>query len=80
LEEKGQYFEMGNEKFEDMAVLSTFAELRTGGALNGADVEALRRQLKTAWGRQVFSTLEHGEPLKPEDKSLLQRFSMAFAA
>ena len=71
---------MGNEKFEDMAVLSTFAELRTGGALNGAAVDALRRQLKTAWGRNVFSTLEKDAALEPEDKSLLQRFSMAFAA
>jgi hypothetical protein len=69
---------MGNEQFEDMAVLSTFAELRA--SLHRADVEALRRQLKTAWGRQVFSALEDNAALKAEDKFILSRFSTAFAA
>jgi hypothetical protein len=71
---------MGNEQFDDMAVLSTFAQLRTGESLNKADVEALRGQLKTAWGKQVFRNLENNAALKAEDKFLLQRFSTAFAA
>ena len=71
---------MGNEQFDDMAVLSTFAQLRTGGSLNKADIEALRGQLKTAWGRQIFANLENNAALKAEDKFLLQRFSTAFAA
>jgi hypothetical protein len=69
---------MGNEQFDDMAVLSTFAELRA--SLHRADVEALRRQLKTVWGRQVFSALDDNVALKAEDKFLLSRFSTAFAA
>jgi hypothetical protein len=71
---------MGNEQFDDMAVLSTFAQLRTGVSLNKADVEALRSQLKSTWGKQIFVHLENNAALKAEDKFLLRRFSTAFAA
>jgi hypothetical protein len=71
---------MGNEQFDDIAVLSTFAQLRTGESLNKADVEALRSQLKTAWGKQIFMNLENNAALRAEDKFLLLRFSTAFAA
>jgi hypothetical protein len=71
---------MGNEQFDDMAVLSTFAELRRGRSLNQSDIDALRRQVKTAWGKQVFAALERNADLRVEDKLLLQRFSTAFAA
>jgi hypothetical protein len=70
---------MSNEKFEDMAVLSTFARLRARNLLNEADAEALRMKLKSEWGKGVFADLQIGAP-KPEDRVLLQRFSTAFAA
>ena len=71
---------MGNEQFDDMAVLSTFAELRRGRSLNQSDIDALRKQVKTAWGQQVFAALEKNADLRVEDKLLLRRFSTAFAA
>jgi hypothetical protein len=71
---------MGNEQFEDIALLSAFAELGGAQSLHQSDVDALRKHLKTAWGRQVFATLEHNEPLKIEDRLILQGFSSVFAA
>ena len=71
---------MSNEQFDDMAVLSTFAGLRDEGLLNAADLEALREQLKTSWGRKVFDALRNNTAPKPEDQKLLERFSTAFAA
>lgn len=69
---------MSNEKFEDMAVLSTFARLRARNLLNDADAEALRMKLKSDWGKRVFVDMQTGAP-QPEDRMLLQRFSSAFA-
>lgn len=72
---------MSNEKFEDMAVLSTLAQLREGHLLNNADAEALGRELKSEWGKKVFAALQ-SESASPEaeDRELLQRFSSTFAA
>jgi len=63
---------MSNEKFEDMAVLSTVARLRAKNLLNEMDANALRLKLKSDWGRKVFADLQAGGPA-PEDRGLLQR-------
>lgn len=70
---------MSNEKFDDIAVLSTLAQLRAKALLNDSDLETLRGQLKTESGKQVFEDLNNAGP-KPEDQRLLARFSTAFAA
>jgi hypothetical protein len=54
--------------------------LREEELLNSSDLEALREQLKTRWGRKVFDALRKNASLKPEDQKLLERFSTAFAA
>jgi hypothetical protein len=69
---------MSNEKFEDMAVLSTLARLRAKNLLSETDAEALRMKLKSEWGKRVFVDLQTGAP-QPEDRVLLGRFSTAFA-
>ena len=71
---------MSNEKFEDMAVLATFAQLRAGKLLNDADVQALQQELKSAWGKKVFHTLLQGRSPAKDDRILLQRFSTVFEA
>jgi len=71
---------MSNEQFDDMAVLSTVAQLRERELLNESDLESLGSQLKTEWGRQVFEDLKNNSVPKPEDQMLLERFSTAFAA
>jgi hypothetical protein len=71
---------MSNEKFDDMAVLSTLAQLRERDLLNESDLESLGGQLKTEWGKQVFQDLRNNLEPKPEDQVLLERFSTAFAA
>ena len=71
---------MSNEQFDDRAVLSTLAQLRERGLLNESDLEALGRQLRTSWGKQVFEDLKNNSGPKPEDQMLLERFSTAFAA
>jgi hypothetical protein len=71
---------MGNDKFQDIALLSAFAELGGAQRLHQSDVDGLRKQLKTGWGKQVFATLEKNEALKPEDRLLLQGYSSVFAA
>jgi hypothetical protein len=69
---------MDNEQFEDMAVLATYAQLREGKLLNEADVQALRQELKSAWGRKVFAKLLRGKDPTKDDRALLQRFSTVF--
>jgi hypothetical protein len=71
---------MSNDQFDDMAVLSTLAQLRERELLNESDLESLGRQLKTEWGREVFEDLKNNSGPKPEDQMLLERFSTAFAA
>ncbi len=73
-----QYLSMSNEQFEDMAVLATYAQLRAGKLLNEADVQALKRELKSAWGRKVFAVLLRGKAPAETDRALLQRFSTVF--
>ncbi len=70
---------MSNEQFDDMAILSTLAQLRATALLNESDLEALGGQLTTDWGRQVFEDLKNNVSPKPEDQRLLERFSTAFA-
>jgi hypothetical protein len=71
---------MSNEQFDDMAVLSTLAQLRGRDLLHESDLEALGRQLRTIWGREVFEDLKNNSGPRPEDQVLSERFSTAFAA
>lgn len=57
-----------------------YVQLRARGLLNDTDLESLRQQLKTPWGRQVFESLKSNEAPNAEDRMLLERFSTAFAA
>lgn len=70
---------MSNERFEDIAVLSTIAELRKKGLLGEQDLTDLSNQLQSEWGRRALEKMQqnNGKP-DPDDMRLLQRYSNAF--
>jgi hypothetical protein len=70
---------MENDKFEDIAILKTLAELSRQGMLHEDDQHALESQLKTDWGRQAANNLltDEDEPASAATRSVLRHFSDA---
>jgi len=71
---------MNNDHFEDMAVLSTIAQLYKRKLLGGRDLADLRNQLRSEWGRRALEKMEQNDMNPdPDDRLLLQRYSKVFA-
>jgi hypothetical protein len=71
---------MSNGQFDDVGVLTTLERLRQNGLLGESDLETLRQQLKTDWGRQAFAAWHTQDQKKFQPaRSVLQRFSNAFS-
>lgn len=68
---------MNNDKFQDMATLSTLAQLLHSKMLNETDQISLLTQMKTDWGKQTFNDVVNNK-LKENDRLLLIRYFSIF--
>ena len=69
---------MGNEKFDDIAVLKTLAQLRSANLLHPEDEAELIKQLRSDWGRSAAKNLLANKDVDFAERSVLRRFSSAF--
>lgn len=67
---------MSNDKFQDIAILKTLAQLRSRGSLHPDDYEVLRNRLRSDWGRQAAKDMLSGDAQAfAAAESVLKRFS-----